>query len=47
MINKVFSAEQLDDKDPLAHKAGAFSLPDNTIYLDGNSLGPLDRKSVV
>lgn len=45
MINKVFSSEQLDDKDPLAHKAGAFSLPDNTIYLDGNSLGPLTKSA--
>ncbi len=43
MINKVFSAEQLDNKDPLARKVEAFSLPDNTIYLDGNSLGPLPK----
>lgn len=39
MMNKVFSAEQLDIKDPLRDKAQAFSLPANTVYLDGNSLG--------
>ncbi|MHC6645285.1 kynureninase [Alteromonas sp. HB246098] len=45
MMNKVFSAEQLDEKDPLFSKAGEFSLPNNTIYLDGNSLGPLPKKA--
>ena len=45
MINKVFSAEQLDNKDPLAKKVGAFSLPNDTIYLDGNSLGPLPKSA--
>ena len=45
MINKVFSAEQLDNKDPLALKVEAFSLPDDTIYLDGNSLGPLPKSA--
>ncbi|MCZ8528471.1 kynureninase [Alteromonas sp. PRIM-21] len=45
MINKVFSAKQLDEKDPLFSKAGEFSLPNNTIYLDGNSLGPLPKKA--
>lgn len=44
-MNKVFSAEQLDKKDPLFSKAGEFSLPNNTIYLDGNSLGPLPKKA--
>lgn len=43
MINKVFSAKQLDDKDPLRHVAERFSLPPNTVYLDGNSLGPLPK----
>jgi kynureninase len=43
MMNKVFSAEQLDIKDPLRDKAQAFSLPANTVYLDGNSLGPLPK----
>ena len=47
MINKVFSAEQLDNKDPLALKVEAFSLPDDTIYLDGNSLGPLPKSAEV
>lgn len=45
MINKVFSAKQLDEKDPLFSKASEFSLPNNTIYLDGNSLGPLPKKA--
>ena len=45
MMNKVFSAEQLDEKDPLLSKASEFSLPNNTIYLDGNSLGPLPKKA--
>ena len=29
----------LDKADPLATKRFEFDLPDNTIYLDGNSLG--------
>lgn len=45
MINKVFSAKQLDEKDPLSSKADAFSLPEGTIYLDGNSLGPLPKSA--
>ena len=44
MINKVFSAKQLDEKDPLFSKADEFALPNDTIYLDGNSLGPLPKK---
>ncbi|MAJ69513.1 MAG: kynureninase [Alteromonadaceae bacterium TMED7] len=43
MINKVFSAKQLDDKDPLRHVVSQFALPPDTIYLDGNSLGPLPK----
>ena len=43
MINKIFSAKQLDDKDPLRHVASQFELPPDTIYLDGNSLGPLPK----
>lgn len=31
----------LDDADPLAHLKQRFRLPDGTIYLNGNSLGPL------
>ncbi len=45
MINKVFSAKQLDEKDPLFSKADEFALPNDTIYLDGNSLGPLPKKA--
>ncbi|MEE4243761.1 MAG: kynureninase [Kangiellaceae bacterium] len=32
--------EAMDKSDPIARKRNAFSLPENTIYLDGNSLGP-------
>ena len=32
---------KLDAADPLAHKRGDFVLPQNVIYMDGNSLGPL------
>jgi kynureninase len=34
-------ARQLDTKDPLVFARGRFRLPDNKIYLDGNSLGAL------
>lgn len=36
-----FTAQQLDSDDPIAHLRAQFTLPDNLIYLDGNSLGPL------
>ncbi|WP_425483729.1 kynureninase [Alteromonas ponticola] len=39
------TVQQLDDNDPLAHKRNAFVLPENMIYLDGNSLGALTRRS--
>lgn len=42
-MNKVFSAQQLDEKDPLREKVHEFSLPKNTVYLDGNSLGALPK----
>jgi kynureninase len=35
--------EALDSNDPLAPLRAEFLLPANTIYLDGNSLGPLPR----
>ena len=46
------SAAELDTADPLRHKRAEFTLPKNTIYLDGNSLGPTpnaarDRAKVV
>lgn len=34
-------AAVLDQQDALAHKRALFSLPPNTVYLDGNSLGAL------
>ncbi len=41
--SRAFHAEalELDAHDPLAQFRGRFFLPPNTIYLDGNSLGPL------
>ena len=35
------TAALADDEDPLGHLRGAFSLPEEVIYLDGNSLGAL------
>lgn len=35
--------QQLDQQDPLAAKRDAFVLPDNTVYLDGNSLGAMPK----
>ena len=32
-----------DADDPLAHCRDMFTLPDDVIYLDGNSLGPLPK----
>ena len=38
-------ANELDRQDPLASKRKEFILPDDVVYLDGNSLGPLSIKA--
>lgn len=38
-------AAALDAADTLARFRGEFVLPAGTIYLDGNSLGPLSRRA--
>lgn len=43
MINT--DAAALDEQDPLSHKRREFIIPNNIIYLDGNSLGPLTVKA--
>ena len=35
--------QQLDQQDPLAKKRDEFILPENTVYLDGNSLGAMPK----
>lgn len=37
--------KELDQSDPLSPKRGEFLIPADTIYLNGNSLGPLTKKS--
>jgi len=39
------SVKELDKADPVKHKKSEFILPNNTIYMDGNSLGPLTKSS--
>lgn len=41
MLSRQAQARQLDAADPLAARRQAFHLPADTIYLDGNSLGPM------
>lgn len=36
---------EMDARDPLAHARGRFIIPDDAIYLDGNSLGALPRSA--
>jgi kynureninase len=43
MMPGLAACEALDRDDPLAHHRGAFALPADKIYLDGNSLGPLPK----
>ena len=38
-------AQARDKRDPLGIKRQAFVLPDDVIYLDGNSLGPLTKRA--
>jgi len=39
-------ARACDDSDPLAHFRDRFVIPDDVLYLDGNSLGPLPRATI-
>ncbi|MFM9166682.1 MAG: kynureninase [Candidatus Limnocylindrus sp.] len=41
MVRQEVSAIELDAADPLAHLRRRFTLPEDTLYLDGNSLGAL------
>ncbi len=40
---KLSDIQAIDGNDPLAGKKPLFELPEQTIYLDGNSLGPLTK----
>lgn len=37
--------QRLDQDDPIAHFRDEFSLPENAIYMCGNSLGPMPKKA--
>jgi kynureninase len=45
MTMALADAQALDRDDPFAAHRAAFSLPQGMIYLDGNSLGPLQKKT--
>ena len=45
MNSSCAKAATLDQQDALAHKKQEFILPEDVIYLDGNSLGPLSHKA--
>lgn len=46
MLDKLaVQAQQLDSADPLSAAREHFLLPDNCIYLNGNSLGPLSKSA--
>ena len=38
--------ERMDLDDPLAHFRGEFDLPEDTVYLNGNSLGAMPKKAL-
>ena len=42
---KLEDLKSLDQQDPLSEYREAFNLPKNTIYFDGNSLGPVPNKT--
>jgi len=43
--SRLASLERLDRGDPLAHFRERFSIPNDTLYFDGNSLGLLSREA--
>ena len=43
---KLDDLKSLDQQDPLSEYREAFYLPKNTIYFDGNSLGPVPKKTL-
>ena len=43
---KLEDLKSLDNQDPLSRYREEFYLPKNTIYFDGNSLGPVPTKTI-